>query len=156
MTEYDSVIKKDVVAKTVQMVEQRIKEYHLEHLEEKIKDGVFVGNYEIYNQGEGYSIREDGIVLCHDLYSLDVTLSIVQLKLKNRNVNIDAYVAADHNYGKYKNDSMVYQHIMETSRDITAIMVAEDRLNITKHKMLDSAAILAKLKTDANADVFDK
>jgi hypothetical protein len=156
MTEYDNVIKKDVVTKTVQMVEQRIKEYHIEHLEEKIKDGVFVGNYEIYRQGEGYSVREDGVVLCKDLYSLDVTLSIVRIKLKNRSVNIDAYVAADHNYSKYKNDSAVYQHIMETSKDITAIMVAEDRLNISKHKMLDTAAILSKLKTDANASVFDK
>lgn len=156
MTKCENVIKKDVVAKTIQLVEKRIREFAIEQLEDKIKSGVAVGNYEVASEDGGYAIYESGVALCRGVYSLDVAFSMIQLKLKNSSASLRKYVSADHTYGKCLNDMLVYQHIMDTSNDCTATMIAEDRLNASACKMQEAKMILAKLKTEANAAVFDK
>ncbi len=156
MNTHNGLIKKETIVETVQLLEQKIKTYQLDQLEEKIKDGVSVGEYVIHSTSLGYDIHLGKYSVCKNLYSLDTAFLIVQVKLKSPHKNISDIVKADHEYGKYKYDTLVYSNTIATSDNMCAVMVAEDRLNEAVDRMKDAKKILSKLRIDINAPIFDK
>jgi len=150
------LVNKEVVMETVQLVEQKIKNVCVEQLEDKIKSGVSVGEYTITSVESSYDITVNGRYVCRGLASLDVAFTLVNLKIRNPSKCIGAYVKADHDCSKYKYDAKVYNHIIESSSDTNAIMIAEDRLDEALDRMAESKEILDRLKMDVNASTFDK
>ena len=153
---YAELVNKDVVAETVHLVEQKFKEMFVNNLKNKVRDGINVGSYSIISNDDLYDIYDGNRRICNGISSLDTAFSIVHMKVRNSSAQIDSVVEADKEYAKCKNDIAVYNYTIETSNEISAVMVAEDRLYEAVLRMSKPKQILDRLKTEVNAAVFDK
>lgn len=156
MDKYSDLINMETVVDTIRLVEDKLRTRCVENLESKIRQGVSVGKYTIVSTDIGYDVMVDGRMLHEGIDSLDVAFSIVQLKIKKPAMNVIEYICADKEYAKIKNNVAVYSHTIESSDNSSAVMVAEDRLNVAVLRMDEYKHVLSRLKLEANVALFDK
>lgn len=145
-------INMDLLKETVSMVEKKLK--FPDQID--IKVGFSVGGYMLIENEGDYSIEKQGQVIYEGISNYKIASSILSIIIKDSRFNAEPYVVADHTYSKHLVDANVFKHIIETSNNVSAVMIAEDRLNYSMYKMQISVDTLSKLKNKANAAVFDK